>query len=240
MTRPCVAVLVIFNNLPCSGITGGVQLKGCRSNFQSFPYSGARIEALRTVMVPVFTVAVGIVKTINFSYTIRPILSTSPIYVGFRPTFLVLVSLPQLNRPTSLSTFDTCKSFFRTWLLSLQPKYCQDYSFEQIQRQIFTNYRPISILTFFSKILEKLIGLHSRLTNFFDKHFVASSTQYGFRKHHSTSHAVADVVTPTYDNINNNECTGLVFLDLKKNVRYRFPLISFKQIKSLRHSRTGT
>ena len=76
-----------------------------------------------------------------------------------------------------------------------------------------TNYRPISILTCFSKILEKLI--YNRLMNFIDKHSVISSTQYGFRKHHSTTHAIADV-TLTYDNINKNEFTGLVFLDLKK------------------------
>ena len=79
-----------------------------------------------------------------------------------------------------------------------------------------TNYRPISILTCFSKILEKLIYRYSRLTNFIDKHSVISSTQYKFRKHHSTSHAIADVVTLTCDNINKNEFTGLVFLDLKK------------------------
>ena len=27
MIRPCVAVLVIFNTFPCSGVTGGVQLE---------------------------------------------------------------------------------------------------------------------------------------------------------------------------------------------------------------------
>ena len=77
-----------------------------------------------------------------------------------------------------------------------------------------TNYRPISILTCFSEILEKLII--TRLINFFDKHSVKSTTQYGFRKHHSTWHAVLDAITKTYDNINNIECTGLRFLDLKK------------------------
>ena len=46
--------------------------------------SGAKIEALQTVMT--FTVAVGVAKTINFSYTIT--LSTCSTYVGFRPTIL--------------------------------------------------------------------------------------------------------------------------------------------------------
>ena len=66
----------------CSGITGGVKLGSGALFFNPSPYSAAQIEALRTVMV--FTVAVGVVKAINFNYTIT--LSTCSIYAGFRPT----------------------------------------------------------------------------------------------------------------------------------------------------------
>ena len=52
--------------------------------FSILPHSGAQIEAVRMVMV--FTVAVGVAKTINFSYTIT--LSACPIYVDFRPMVL--------------------------------------------------------------------------------------------------------------------------------------------------------
>ena len=44
----------------------------------------------------------------------------------------------------------------------------------------FTNYRPISVLTSFSKILEKLISI--RLLSFIDKYNILSYSQYGFRK----------------------------------------------------------
>ena len=37
VTRPCAALLVIFNIFPCSGITGGVQLEGCALFFNPFP-----------------------------------------------------------------------------------------------------------------------------------------------------------------------------------------------------------
>ena len=74
--------------------------------------------------------------------------------------------------------------------------------YKSVEKFLPTNYRPMSILTCLSKILEKLI--HSRLTNIIDKHSVISSTQYRFRKHHLTSHAIADFVTLTYDNISNN------------------------------------
>ena len=71
-----------------------------------------------------------------------------------------------------------------------------------------TNYRPISILTCFSKIIEKLI--HKRLSSFFEKLSILAKTQYGFQAGKSTSHAILDVLTTAYEHINNNEYTGLV------------------------------
>ena len=77
-----------------------------------------------------------------------------------------------------------------------------------------TNYRPISILTCFSKIIEKLI--HKRLSSVFDKHSIFAKTQYGFQAGKSTSHAILDVLTTAYEHINNHEYTGLILLDFKK------------------------
>ena len=77
-----------------------------------------------------------------------------------------------------------------------------------------SNYRPISILSPISKILEKFI--HVRTINFFNKHSVLLPTQYGFRANHSTSHALTDVLTSLYDNINDEKYTALLLLDLKK------------------------
>jgi len=81
-------------------------------------------------------------------------------------------------------------------------------------RQEANNYRPTSILTCFSKIFEKLI--HGRLTNFFKKHKVIHSNQYGFQSKTSTAHAMLDVITATYDNIHDKLYTGLVLVDLRK------------------------
>ena len=52
------------------------------------------------------------------------------------------------------------------------------------------NYRPISILTCFFKIFEKL--LHKRLYEFLNKNNVIIPTQYGFQTNFRTSHAVLD------------------------------------------------
>ena len=76
------------------------------------------------------------------------------------------------------------------------------------------NYSPVSILTCFTKIFEKVI--FNRLLNFFNKHSVVVSNQYGFRAGCSTSHVILDIVTSTYDNIDNNQYTGTVTLDITK------------------------
>ena len=42
---------------------------------------------------------------------------------------------------------------------------------------------------------------------FLDKHSVILSAQYGFRPMYSTSHAMQDILTSAYDNINQNKYT---------------------------------
>jgi len=55
------------------------------------------------------------------------------------------------------------------------------------------NYRPISILPIFDKIIEKL--MHTRMTSFLDKHKIINPCQYGFQKHRSTTLAIIDVLS---------------------------------------------
>ena len=80
-------------------------------------------------------------------------------------------------------------------------------------KEDMNNYRPISILTCYSKIIEKILLL--RLSSFFKKHNVIYKNQYGFQSNIFTLHAMLDVVTSSYDNIDDHFCTGLAFVDLK-------------------------
>ena len=50
----------------------------------------------------------------------------------------------------------------------------------------FTNYRPISLLSSFSKLLEKLVSY--QMFRFVDKYNIIYSHQYGLRPKHNTSH----------------------------------------------------
>ena len=51
---------------------------------------------------------------------------------------------------------------------------------------------------------------------FFKKHEVLYPYQFGFQGKISTSHAMLDLTTTAYDNIDNNLHTELVFIDFKK------------------------
>ena len=57
--------------------------------------------------------------------------------------------------------------------------------FKKVDKLDVNNYRPISILTCVTKIFEKVIFNH--LLNFFSKHSVLASNQYGFRAGCSTN-----------------------------------------------------
>ncbi|NRB81915.1 MAG: hypothetical protein HRU38_25205, partial [Saccharospirillaceae bacterium] len=81
-------------------------------------------------------------------------------------------------------------------------------------RNDITNYRPISLLPVISKIFEKLI--HSRLISFLDKHNVIYNKQFGFRRCHSTVHALNTAITQIIQGLNNNEVVFGLFLDFSK------------------------
>ena len=76
------------------------------------------------------------------------------------------------------------------------------------------NYRPISILSCFSKIFEKCI--YNRTVNFLDKFNVLSNSQFGFRTQHSTIHAILNLIDNISTAIDKSEHTLGIFLDLSK------------------------
>lgn len=81
-------------------------------------------------------------------------------------------------------------------------------------KNIFTNYRPVSLLPQFSKILEKLFN--KRLLSFIDKYDILSESQYGFRKNRSTSLALWEFVENISNSLDNKKHTIGVYIDLKK------------------------
>ena len=78
----------------------------------------------------------------------------------------------------------------------------------------FVNYRPISLLPSFSKIIEKLI--HKRLLKYLSKHNILSLSQYGFQPQLSTEFAILELQDRIVKAIAKKEyCLGF-FIDLTK------------------------
>ena len=81
-------------------------------------------------------------------------------------------------------------------------------------KQIVLNYQTIFLLSSFSKIYKKLI--FNRFFKFFDKKSILIPNQYGICPQHSTQHAILDIITTPYHNIDCKNFTGLVAFDLTK------------------------
>ena len=82
--------------------------------------------------------------------------------------------------------------------------------------QIINNYRPISLLSTFSKILERT--MFNKIISFFNSNNIFYQHQYGFRPKHSTIHPILHLVNHCAQGFNKNqpENTLAVFCDLSK------------------------
>ncbi|XP_024116978.1 uncharacterized protein LOC112138628 [Oryzias melastigma] len=81
-------------------------------------------------------------------------------------------------------------------------------------KHLFTNYRPISLLPQFSKILEKIFN--DKLAKFIDKYNIINENQYGFRENRSTSMAIIDAVEEITNALDKKKYAAGIFIDLKK------------------------
>ena len=77
-----------------------------------------------------------------------------------------------------------------------------------------TNYRPISVLSFFSKVFEKV--MYNHISNFIESVNVLYKYQFGFRQRHSTQQAIITLVNKITSSLDTGDLVIGVFLDLKK------------------------
>ena len=76
------------------------------------------------------------------------------------------------------------------------------------------NYRPISLLSIFDKLIEKL--MHKQLYEFLEKNNVLFKNQYGFRKRNNTTYAVLEMVEKIKETIDTKKFGCGIFIDLRK------------------------
>ena len=86
--------------------------------------------------------------------------------------------------------------------------------FKSGDKNVYKNYRPVSLLPQFSKVLEKVFS--KRLNSFLEKYELLSNSQYGFRNIRSTSQALLHLIEKLTKSMDNKTITVGVFIDLKK------------------------
>ena len=86
--------------------------------------------------------------------------------------------------------------------------------YKKDNEELLENYRPVSTLAIFGKIFEKII--YSRLYSFINSQNILYENQYGFRKQHSTNHAINYSVTHVQKLIREKNHVLGIFIDLSK------------------------
>jgi hypothetical protein len=76
------------------------------------------------------------------------------------------------------------------------------------------NYRPVLLLTTFSKLLDKV--MHSRLSHYLQTNNTLFPELFGFRKGISTENAAFKLIDSVLKSVNQNMHIGGIFCDLAK------------------------
>ena len=86
--------------------------------------------------------------------------------------------------------------------------------FKNGNRNLLNNCRPVSVLSIFSKVLEKIV--YDNLISFIQKNTILYRKQFGFRNGHSTSHALIDSINKLAKAFEDKLTVVGIFLDLSK------------------------
>ena len=77
---------------------------------------------------------------------------------------------------------------------------------------LVSNYRPISLLSIFNKLIEKI--MYNRIISYLEKFSILYNNQFGFRSKHSTIHALLLLTDKIQRSIDNGTYSCGIFLDL--------------------------
>ena len=124
---------------------------------------------------------------------------------------IIKVSAPFINSPLTY----ICNAALSSGIFPDRLKYAiVKPIYKKGNRQDISNYRPISLLTTFSKIFERLI--FNRLSAHFETTGILVREQYGFRNKHSTEQATFSLINSILTALNNSQIVGGIFCDIQK------------------------
>jgi len=135
---------------------------------------------------------------------------TSSGYDEVPPKLLKLILQYIISPLTYLCNKSLTSGIFPSWL-----KYSQVTPlFKKGSKSELSNYSPISLLTSFSRIFEKVIYI--RLVNQASMYNIISKVQYGFRTNLSTENAIYQLTNNILKALDNKQLAGGTFCDLSK------------------------
>ena len=111
-------------------------------------------------------------------------------------TYIINLSITQGDFPEELK------------LAKVLPIYKSD------DEQLIQNYRPISVLPFYSKIFENVI--YNNILQFIETNTILYDKQFGFRKGHSTNPAIITLVEKVTKALDTGKIVVDVYLDTRK------------------------
>ena len=86
--------------------------------------------------------------------------------------------------------------------------------YKKVEEFLRPNYRPISVLPCFSKLLERI--MYNRLLKYLSENSILYENQFGVQTSHSTEHAILLLVNQLYQSFDENKFTLGIFIDLSK------------------------
>jgi hypothetical protein len=171
----------------------------------SCSYKDYMHHSVRNSMYLTPTTSNEIISIVN---SCKPKLSAG--YDGISMKILKII-IPYLAEPLS-------KIINKSFLLGCFPTACKIAKiipiFKSGSRSDLKNYRPISLLSCFSKIIETL--MKNRLCMFLNRYNLINNSQHGFRANFSTTTALTDVLHTVTNSLDKKHLAIALFIDISK------------------------
>ena len=131
----------------------------------------------------------------------------------------ISVKILKISLPFIVSPLTYICNGMSTGIFPMRLKYSQiNPVFKKGNKTEISNYRPISLLTSFSKVFEKVI--YKRLFCHINTNNILATEQYGFRSNSSTETVAYNLINNISEALNSNKLVGGIFCDLTKAFDY--------------------